>query len=1072
MTHDPIPDDARENRLETLFARAVEASPEARAALIEETRREDPGLAAELTRLVRAHEATPSDFLDRFDASGAAELLRPDDPTEIGPYRVHGRVASGGMGEVYLAEDPRLERRVAIKLLPPWSVGDEKARRRLYREARVAAALDHPNIQAVYEVGETDDGEPYLAMAYYRGETLRSRLRRGPLTIDETLDVATQIAQGLSVAHEAGILHRDLKPENVILTPGGVVKIIDFGISKRTSGGVTVDPTLTEGTPGTVAYMAPEQLDGDPRPASDVWSVGVILYEMLSGQRPFPADSARAAAAAILGMDPAPVSRHRPEIPAALARAVARCLEKDPERRHPTAKALLGDLASVRPGAVGAPDDAARTAGAAAGAGRRARWVAGAVGAIAIVALIALFALTGAGDRRVPEAASSIAVLPLTPVPPDSALERLGQELAVLVSAGLDGVGEIRTVDALSVLARSGDDAGAGPDARAGLASSLGAASLIDGTLVRVADGVRVEARLVETRGGAPIARTAVEGSPEDVRALADSLSLSLLREIWRRGDVPVPSAGAIRTRSVPALRAYLNGERALARSEFDLAVEEFERAFAEDSTFWYAYWRSLYPRVYEGSRPDPELLDRLVDHVSGFPEPDRMLFESGRAETLSEEMDGLRRLTERFPHYWPGWYALGDRRIHWTPYVGGELADARPALERVVELNPGFASALRHLSWIDLFDRDTAAARARMERLATYSTPGGIQINPGEIRYYDVVVDLTTLGDRFTQEMLDEQAPFVASTAGPTTPYEFATGLLDMNLPRSQVQLGEAVLALSPPAETEVAQRLGVGLGLAARGAWDSALVSLDRWVEGTGTAVIAETPDAALVAYGLATAAALLGEIDPAESLERRPAAAALVRDGTADGRAELAWLDGVLAFAAGDSAALEGARGRLSEVNATWSELLERSLTAYRTALAGDRAGAGRDLAALELESAEVLRHHLTARRHPFLTSLHRLSAAPWLVAAGDTATAERLLTFSEAIYWNAQRFLDPVNRTLHTYALLGRARIADARGLRDEAAELYRRFVERYDLGRSVLQEEALGALRRPGGEPPN
>ena len=208
--------------------------------------------------------------------------------SQLGHFQITAHIGKGGMGVVYKAVDTHLDRPAAIKLLPPDLTRDEDARRRFMREAKAASALDHANICTIYEVGETPDGQLFLAMAYYDGATLEERLTRGPLTPDDAVDIATQVARGLARAHDSGIIHRDIKPANIMLTSQGDVKILDFGVAKLLG---QTRLTMTGTFLGTAAYMSPEQVRGEEiDTTSDLWSLGVVLYEMLTGVRPFSGD--------------------------------------------------------------------------------------------------------------------------------------------------------------------------------------------------------------------------------------------------------------------------------------------------------------------------------------------------------------------------------------------------------------------------------------------------------------------------------------------------------------------------------------------------------------------------------------------------------------------------------------------------------------------------------------------------------------------------------------------------------------------------------------------------------------
>ena len=284
--------------------------------------------------------------------------------SQISHYRILSKIGQGGMGEVYLAEDLQLDRKVALKFLPAGQVPDEVSRKRLLREANAAARLDHPFITKVYEVGQGEapagtagasPGIPFIAMELVEGETLRERLSRGPMPMPEALRIAGEIADALEFARQRGIVHRDLKPANVMLTGDGHAKVMDFGIAKYVSipsadGSRSAGPSMTSTgeITGTPAYMAPEQLKGLPLDSrADIFALGVCLYEMLTGTHPFMKDSAFQTADAILNQPAPPLDRYLKDPPADLEHVFRRALAKEPDQRYQSFKDLRIDLGAV-----------------------------------------------------------------------------------------------------------------------------------------------------------------------------------------------------------------------------------------------------------------------------------------------------------------------------------------------------------------------------------------------------------------------------------------------------------------------------------------------------------------------------------------------------------------------------------------------------------------------------------------------------------------------------------------------------------------------------------------------------
>jgi eukaryotic-like serine/threonine-protein kinase len=283
-------------------------------------------------------------------------MLQGDE--QIGRYKIRSLLGVGGMGKVFLAEDVELKRPVAVKVLPFDVSGDVERNRRFVQEARAASALNHPNILTIHEIGEAN-GSRFIASEFIKGETLRKRLQGATLDVLQTLDIGIQTASALCAAHEAKIIHRDIKPENVMLRDDGLVKVLDFGLAKLVEKAAEILDTqaatqeLVQTNPGvvlgTVAYMSPEQARGlqvDAR--TDVWSLGVMLYEMLTGKLPFEGNTTSDYLAAILKTEPVPLSRLNPHVPAELERIINKTLTKDCEERYQTAKDLLIDLKRLK----------------------------------------------------------------------------------------------------------------------------------------------------------------------------------------------------------------------------------------------------------------------------------------------------------------------------------------------------------------------------------------------------------------------------------------------------------------------------------------------------------------------------------------------------------------------------------------------------------------------------------------------------------------------------------------------------------------------------------------------------
>ena len=260
----------------------------------------------------------------------------------VSHYKILEKIGEGGMGVVYRAEDVKLNRIVALKFLPPELTRDPEAKQRFIQEAQAASALDHPNICTIHDIGETNDGLLFMVMACYQGSTLKTKIEAGALAAEEAVDVAINISRGLSKAHQRTIVHRDIKPANILFAENGGVKIADFGLAKLAG---QVKLTRTGTTVGTAAYMSPEQARGEEVDSrSDIWSLGAVLYEMLTGRLPFKGEHVQAVVYSILNENPEPVSSRVAGLPSEFDRLVGKCLDKDPEGRYQNADELIADL--------------------------------------------------------------------------------------------------------------------------------------------------------------------------------------------------------------------------------------------------------------------------------------------------------------------------------------------------------------------------------------------------------------------------------------------------------------------------------------------------------------------------------------------------------------------------------------------------------------------------------------------------------------------------------------------------------------------------------------------------------
>jgi len=503
----------RWQQIEALFARALDLPTAERAEFIS-TCTDNLAIRNDLRRLLEAHDHA-GDFLNELDADQALALLASEDEelTEgsyIGSYRVLRRIGKGGMGVVYQAFDPRLDRLVALKLLPLHLPEDETARCRLTAEAKAASALDHPHIATIYEIGEAASGRLFIAMAYYEGETLRQCIERGPLPIASARNLACMITDGLAAAHRRGIVHRDIKPANVIITQpapeeaGGIAKIVDFGVAKGTGAELTREGTRL----GTAAYMSPEQTRGgtiDHR--TDLWSLGVVLYEMLTGVRPFRGEAEEAVVYSIRNDEPPPIEGLRPEVPPALARIVDRCLAKDPAVRYASAERLLADLS-----------DAPRA--------------------------------SSARETRREQERTGIVVLPFVNISPDPDNEYFSDGLTEEVIADLSGIRALRVIARTSAMRLKGSHKDVSTIAR-----ELGVRYILEGSVRKAGTALRISAQLIDTHNDVHVWVRKFSGEVDDIFKIQEQVARAIMEAL--QIHLSPGEALALSERPIPDTRAY-----------------------------------------------------------------------------------------------------------------------------------------------------------------------------------------------------------------------------------------------------------------------------------------------------------------------------------------------------------------------------------------------------------------------------------------------------------------------------------------------------------------------------------
>jgi serine/threonine protein kinase/tetratricopeptide (TPR) repeat protein len=585
--------------LDRLFEQAMNLPLRAREAFLDGVCGPDQGLRDELGSLLTAHEAAPEYFdrLANFIVAPALLALAdlPDD--ELAPgntvshYRILENIGRGGMGVVYAALDLSLGRRVALKFLSPHLSSEAAAKSRFVAEAKAASLLDHPNIGVIHEIGETEEGRLFIAMAHYEGETLQRRIYRGPLPIDEATDLTRQIAGALAASHRKGVIHRDVKPSNILITAQGVAKLLDFGIARVAGSELTREGVM----PGTVAYMSPEQTRGeiiDHR--TDLWSLGVVLCEMLTAVRPFQGEDDRILVHAIRHDTWVQTWHSNLAPPAPLTRIVERCLEKDASRRYGCAEELLADLDGIDTPKAMEPS-MSEVSSPPPGHGRRRLLRYASLAALpGLLAAATLYRTVSQEPAPVaveaaPSPGNHLAVLPLASFgshPDDS-------YLADGLTAGL--IAQLSRVRGLRVIARASvlpyKDSG---KSAVDIGRELDVGTLLEGSVQTSGDQVRLTLHLVDTTSQEHLWAQTYESAVQDVSVVQFDIARRVTEALQAHpGNGEAGGAARTSTPLPEAYMLYLKGRFSLDNRDEESARKArdyFRRALDLDPTYAQAW--------------------------------------------------------------------------------------------------------------------------------------------------------------------------------------------------------------------------------------------------------------------------------------------------------------------------------------------------------------------------------------------------------------------------------------------------------------------------------------------------
>jgi eukaryotic-like serine/threonine-protein kinase len=667
----------RYEQIGEIYHSALELEPKQRSAFLAQACAGDEELLREVESLIAADQ-NAGEFIQAPALEVAAELLAADQRDllpgkSLGPYTILELLGSGGMGEVYLAQDSRLGRRVALKVLPAHFVTNEDRLRRFRQEARAASALNHPNIITIHEIGEAN-ATHYIVTEFIEGETLRALLIRNRVEPVRAVDIATQTASALAAAHMAGIVHRDIKPENIMIRRDGYVKVLDFGIAKLMPEGPAPSTGISFKTSpglivGTAHYMSPEQAQGlkiDER--TDIWSLGVVLYEMVTGQLPFKGKTLSHTVVSILEQQTPPLM-HGPEVPVELERILMKALNKHPEERYQTIKDMLVDLrmlqrdwdSGVRSNStqeiVGADTSSAFVSVV------KPHWLTAMVAlTVLLVTIVSIVYFTRSDKKSI----NSLAILPFVNATSDSNTDHLSEGITEGLINNLSQVPQLRVIARSTVFSFNGQDL----DSRK-VGSDLGVDAVVTGRVTQLADTLIVQVDLVDVSSGTQIWGERFNRKLTDVVTMQGEISREISEKLHlRMTDEERSRVSRRHTINAEAYQSYLKGRyhwNKRTQVGLEKSIEYFKEALEKDPA---------YAQAYAGIADSYNTLARfnIVRPQEAYPKARAAVTKALEIdETLAEAHSSL---------------AVVKMDYEW------DLPGAEREFKRAIELNPSYSGA------------------------------------------------------------------------------------------------------------------------------------------------------------------------------------------------------------------------------------------------------------------------------------------------------------------------------------------------------------------------------------------